>query len=53
MLLLYAIIECNLHGSVKVSTGTLKYDKRVEPGDSLNHLTLKLNANDNNVALAA
>lgn len=42
----------DIHGGVRVSTGILRCDKRVEPSNSLNGLHLKLNAN-NNVALAA
>ena len=40
------------YGPVKVSTGILRYDKRVEPGNLLKGLNLKLNAN-NKVAMAA
>ena len=40
------------HGDVKVSTGILKCDKRVEMGNLFNNPHFKLNANDN-LALAA
>jgi len=40
------------YGGVKVSTGILRYGKRVEPGNLYKGLNLKLNANDN-VAMAA
>ena len=40
------------YGPVKVSTGILRYDKRVEPSNLLNCSNLKLNAN-NKVAMAA
>ena len=42
----------DLYGAVKVSTGILRYDKRVELGNLYKGLNLKLNAN-NNVAMAA
>lgn len=34
-------------GGVKVSTGILRYSKRVEPSKLLKLLNLKINANDN------
>ena len=40
------------YGGVKVSTGILRYGKRVEPGNLYKGLNLKLNANEN-VAMAA
>ena len=40
------------YGGVKVSTGILRYGKRVEPGNLYKGPNLKLNANDN-VAMAA
>ena len=40
------------YGPVKVSTGILRYGKRVEPGTLYKGLNLKLNAN-NTVAMAA
>ena len=46
-------IQQDLYGPVKVSTGILRYNKRVEPGNLFKGPNLKLNANDNNVALAA
>ena len=42
-----------IYGAVKVSTGILRYYKRVEPDNLLKGPPLKLNANDRNVALAA
>lgn len=48
----WCIIFLFPYGGVRVSTGILRSDKRVEPGNSLNGPNLKLNANDN-VALAA
>lgn len=41
------------HGGVKVSTGILRYDKRVELDNLLKGPTLKLNANNRTLALAA
>ena len=49
---LFTITSYVNHGPVKVSTGILRYDKRVEPGNLLKGLNLKLNANEN-VAMAA
>ena len=40
------------YGGVMVSTGILRYGKRVEPGNLYKGPNLKLNANDN-VAMAA
>ncbi len=41
------------HGSVKVSTGVLRYGKRGGPDNPDKLSNLKLNANDKKVALAA
>ena len=41
------------HGGVKVSTGIVKRDKRVEPDNLYKGPHLKLNANNNKLALAA
>ena len=41
------------HGGVKVSTGIVKRDKRVEPDNLYKGPNLKLNANNNKLALAA
>ena len=38
---------CSDDGAVKVSTGILRYGKRVEPGKLFKLLNLKINANDN------
>ncbi len=40
------------HGGVKVSTGILQYDKRVEMGNLFNNPHKKINAN-NKLAVAA
>ena len=45
-------VRHRFYGDVKVSTGILQYDKRVEPGNLLKSSNLKPNANDE-LALAA
>ena len=50
---LFTITSNFNYGPVKVSTGILRYDKRVETGNLFKGPTLKLNANDRNVAMAA
>ena len=50
---LFTITSYFNYGSVKVSTGILRYDKRVEPGNLYKGPHLKINANDRNVAMAA
>lgn len=47
------VIYLFTHGGVKVSTGILGYDKRVELDNLLKGPTLKLNANNRTLALAA
>ena len=41
------------YGAVKVSTGILRYDKRVEPDNLYKGPNLNINANNKTVAMAA